>query len=69
MKSLQSDTSVIMLPADKGNVMVVIDKLEYSGKLTKLVGDGSYSKSTKEPTVKTERNLSQILNMNNDYFQ
>lgn len=69
MKTFQTDASVIMLPADKGNVMVLMDKLEYSWKLTKLVGHGSYSNSTKDTTLKTGRKLSQILNMNNDYFQ
>lgn len=35
------------MPADKSNVTVVIDKLDYSEKLSSLVGDGSYRKVKK----------------------
>ena len=42
LKSLQSDTNIIILPADKGNAIVVIDKVEYSNKLAYFIGNGGY---------------------------
>ena len=66
LKSLQDDDSIIILPADKGNATVVMDRLEYSNKLADLIGNGGYSKVKKDPTLKTERKLSRILNKNRD---
>ena len=37
IKSLQHDKTIIILPADKGNVPVVMDKAEYSIKLADLI--------------------------------
>ena len=66
LKSLQDDDSIIILPADKGNATVVMDRVEYSNKLVDLIGNGGYSKVKKDPTLKTERKLSQILGKNKD---
>ena len=66
LKSLQDDNSVIILPVDKGNATVVMDRVEYSNKLADLIGNGRYCKVKKDPTLKTERKLSQILGKNKD---
>lgn len=58
INALQIDTSIIILPSDKGNTSMVMDKLEYSEKLASLVVNGSYSKVKKKLTLKTERKLS-----------
>ena len=63
LKSLQIDNSIIILPADKGNATLVMDRVEYSNKLVDLIG---YCKVKKDPTLKTERKLSHILGKNND---
>lgn len=44
IKTLQSNMSIIILPADKDNTPVVMDKLKYSEIFASLVGDGSCSK-------------------------
>ena len=54
VKSLQGNKN-INLPADKNNVTVVMDKVEF------LIGNGSYSKVKMDTTLKTERKLSQVL--------
>ncbi|XP_029638026.1 uncharacterized protein LOC115213231 [Octopus sinensis] len=41
---LQNDNSIIILPADKGNATVVMNKSDYSEKLPSHISDGSYSK-------------------------
>ena len=56
----------MILPADKGNATVVMDRLEYSNKLADLIGNGGYCKVKKDPTLKTKRKLSQILGKNKD---
>ena len=42
MKSLHDDNIIIILPADKGNPTVVMDRVEYSNKLADLMGNGGY---------------------------
>lgn len=59
---------IIILPADKGNVTVVMDKTEYTRKLKDFIRNDSYSKVKKYPTMKTERKLSQILIKNKDHL-
>lgn len=38
--------------------MIVMNNLEYSKKMANLVGDGSYNKMKKDPTLKNEIKLS-----------
>ena len=57
---LQVDKSIIILPADKGNATVVMDRVEYSNKLSDMIDSGGYCK------VKTKRKLSKILGKNKD---
>ena len=64
IKLLQDDNSIIILPADKSNATVVMDRVEYSNKLVDLIGNSDYCKLKKDPTLKMERKLSQILSKN-----
>ena len=66
IKSLLVDNNITILPADKGNVTVVMDRVEYSNKLANLIGNGGYCKVKKDPTLRTKRKLSQILSKNKD---
>ena len=66
IKSLQNDNSIIILPANKGNATVIMDSVDYSNKLADLIDNGGYCKVKKDPTLKTERKLSQILSKNKD---
>ena len=66
IKSLQVDNRIIILPADKSNATVVMDWVEYSSKLADLIGNGGFCKVKKDPTLKTERKLSQILSKKKD---
>ena len=60
------DNSIIILPANKGNTTMVTDRVEYSNKLVDLIGNGGYCNVKKDPNLKTERKLSQILGKNKD---
>ena len=66
LKSLEADKSIIILPADKGNAVVVIDRVEYSNKLADLICNVGYCKVKKDPIPKTGSKLSQILGKNKD---
>lgn len=56
-KTLRSETNIIILPAEKSNVSMVVGQLEYSNKLASLVGNGIYSKGKIGSDLKTERRL------------
>ena len=65
IKSLQDD-NIIILPADKNNANVVMNRMEYSNNLADLIGNGGYCKVKKDSTLRTEKKLSQILGKNKD---
>ena len=66
LKALEDNNSVIILPADKGNATVVLDRVGYSNKMADLIGNGGNCKVKKELTLKTEKKLLQILGKNKD---
>ena len=58
IRNLQKDDS---LPADKGNAMVVMDKVEYDRKMLDLLADPTYRKLKKDPTTKLEKKITDAL--------
>ena len=58
IKLLQDDDNIIILPEDKGNATVVMDRVKYSTWLAMVV--------IKELTMKMKRMLSQIFSKNKD---
>lgn len=61
LKSLQKDKSIIILPADKGNVTVVLDKADYDKKITELLQETTYTKMKKDPTKRIETDIQRTL--------
>ena len=55
LKSLPDDDSIIILPADKGNVTVVMDRVEYSNKLADFIGNKDEDNSPKTLNDKNDR--------------
>ncbi|KAJ8912114.1 hypothetical protein NQ315_013203 [Exocentrus adspersus] len=53
LKDLQSDLSIKILPADKGNATVVLD-LEIYNKIQEMMEQGQYKKLRKDPTSSIE---------------
>ena len=51
----------MILPADKGNVTVVLDKIQYEEKMRTLLGNPVYRKINKNPTGYIERKTSKEL--------
>ena len=62
IKELRKDQSRIVLTADKGDAMVIMDKQQYMDKATTLLQDtNTYSTIPKDPTNKLKNKLISIL--------
>ena len=55
ISDLKKDDSIIIVPADKGNFAVVMDKQEYYNKIKYLMKEDNYRQIRKDPTLKLER--------------
>ncbi len=60
LKNLRMDNSIIILPADKGNATVILDREVYT-EMKGILHDGSYMTLKKDPTKKFERETHQKL--------
>ena len=54
LKDLQKDETIVILPADKGNATVVMDRMEYVEKLETMLTYDTYRKLKKDPTARVE---------------
>ena len=65
LKSLRRDNSIIIIPADKGKAVVVMDSDEYTNKINELLSDKeTYLKITdrrRNPVPKVEKDLTKLL--------
>ena len=61
LKELKMDNNRLILTADKGVALVVIDKQEYIKKAEDLLQESSYKKITDDPTAKLKNKLISIL--------
>ena len=65
LKRLSKDTSVAILPADKGRAVVVTDSSDYQQKINGLLQDeNTYTKISdrrRNPTPSTEKSLNALL--------
>ncbi|KAM3823585.1 uncharacterized protein M6D78_018813 [Vipera latastei] len=53
--NLKNDTSIIILPADKGNATVVMNSSDYHTKLSNLLRDSTYKLLKTDPTTYLEK--------------
>ena len=56
----------MILPVDKGNATVVMNKDECEGKLKTMLADGTYKRLKRDPTAKTERQIGAALRETED---
>ena len=62
LKRLKNDNDILILPADKGRVTVVMDKTDYHDKMDELVNDKqTYEVLKRDPTPALQRKLSSKL--------
>ena len=61
VKNLRTDDTIVILPADKGNATVVMNRRDYDGKIETMLEDGTYKRLVKDPTAKIERKIDTTL--------
>ena len=62
LKRLKTDENIVILPADKGRVTVVVDKTDYYDKMDTLVNDKqTYEELKRDPTPTLQRKLNSKL--------
>ena len=62
INDLKKDQNIIVLPADKGKITVVLDTETYESKVNDLLSDEkTYSKLSKDPTTTYKNKLLKIL--------
>ena len=62
LKRLKTDENIVILPADKGRVTVVMDKTDYYHKMDALVNDiQTYQVLKRDPTPALQRKLNSKL--------
>ena len=52
LKELESDTSIVILPADKGRATVILNREDYLEKCMDHMNNGLYQLLKKDPTTK-----------------
>ena len=61
LKRLKTDENIVILPADKGRVTVVMDKTDYYDKMDTLVNDKqTYEELKRDPTPTLQRKLNYL---------
>ena len=52
LKNLKKDESICILPADKGNATIVLDKTTYNNKAGEIINSDTYLRVSNDPTTK-----------------
>ena len=65
MGRLRRDKTIIILPVDKGNSTVVMDREDYDNRIDLVLSEGAYAKIPRDPTKNVEKmirdNLQKLL--------
>ena len=61
VRSLRDDENIVILPVDKGNATVTLDRTDYVIKMENLLEDDAYKKVTRNPTSRIEKRISTAL--------
>ena len=61
IRDLRRDKDITILPADKGNATVVMDRSDYTTKMADLLEDPAYKKLKRNPTTGVENRISSAL--------
>ena len=69
LKELQSDTSIVILPADKGRSTVILNHEDYLEKCMDHINNGPYQLLKKDPTTKIKtKTLKQLKVLKDNEF-
>ena len=62
IRDLRRDKNITILPADKSNATVVMNRSDYTTKMADLLEDPAYKKLKRNPTTGVENRISSALN-------
>ncbi len=66
INNLKKDKDIVICPADKGNITVIMDRSDYNTKIADLLGDPAYEIIDHDPTKTIEHNIQQkLFNLHN----
>lgn len=68
IKSLKTDDSLKILPSDKGNATVVLNKTDYNSKIDQVLKAGKYTLLKKDPTKSYESKIERTLRKHKEHF-
>ena len=69
LKELQSDASIVVLPADKGISTIILNREDYLEKCMDHINNGPYQLLKKDPTTKTKtKTLKQLKVLKDNKF-
>ena len=66
MKELQSDASIVILPADKGRSTVILNREDYLKKRIDHINNGPYQLLKKDPTTKIKAKTQKLVKVLKD---
>lgn len=69
LKALKSDDTIKILPADKGNATVLLNKDDYESKISDVLKAGKYTLLKKDPTKTFESKIERTLRKHKQYFK
>ncbi|KAM7312611.1 uncharacterized protein ISCGN_009516 [Ixodes scapularis] len=61
LRALREDDKIVLLPADKGNSTVVLDRDDYEKKVQDLLDTSAYKKLPKDPTSQVQARMNKVL--------
>ena len=61
LKKLREDDSIVILPADKGNATVVMNREDYDRKMADILDGGDYAVVKTNPIPKLEKKVNELL--------
>ena len=68
LKELQSDTSIVILPAYKGRSAIILNREDYLEKCMDHINNGPYQLLKKDPTTKIKTKTLKQLKVLKDYY-
>ncbi|XP_071052554.1 uncharacterized protein [Onthophagus taurus] len=61
LRSIKEKSEIVVLPADKGNTTVVMERKEYDDKMMNLLDPATYRKIKRDPTDKIVRKMKELI--------
>ena len=61
LQTTRQDSSIVILPADKGNAAVVMNSVDYDNKIKKLLSDPVFKTLARDPTQRIAKTTTKLI--------